>query len=841
MGKIDNYLCKNYVNLVNSTRYFVDLILPLSVEGLFTYHIKKNTFKNIEVGMRVAAPFRGNILYTGIVFKKHTKAPELYKTRSIYQILDDYPIVTVNQLNLWKWMADYYLCTLGQIYKAALPSAFKLQSETIIRKIWGANPKKENLSEKERLVWGALEVVNSLSINKISQLIEIKSTLPTLKKMLDKSLIQIYEQLTEEYKEKKERYIFIHPDLQEKQEKKGKWFDIFSRLEKTPRQKEALIFFLSYKTKENKPLKQVEFLKKSGASQSVLRALIEKKILYSKNLTVDRGVYKDIPVSSIELPKLTTVQQIAYQKINQCFKTIDTVVLHGVMASGKTEIYIQLIQKTIAQGKNVLYLLPEIALTTQLVIRLRKHFGANMALYHSRLHQNERIELWKKILQGSYSLVIGVRSALFLPLSSLGLLIVDEEHETGFKQQKIPPYYHARDAALILAKIQGAKSVLGSATPSLETFYNAQTGKYAWVDLKERYAVSNPPPSIELIDLKERYHNKCMYGLFSKDLLEAIKQTLKEKKQFLLFQNRRGYAPIVQCHSCGFIPECPHCDVSLTYHLNKKILLCHYCRYTRVYLQNCFICGSIAIDYKGFGTQKIEEQLKKKIPYVRVNRMDTDAMHKKFAYEKLMDELQVKDIDGLIGTQMLIKGLDFEEVSLVGVIRADQLLVYPDFRAEERAYQILSQLSGRSGRRELKGRVLIQAFQSDHPILKEVLKQEYRSMCERILQERRQFFYPPYSRLIEITLSHINVSKISTASNQLGELLRFHFGSHLFGPETPTIGRIKGKYLRKILIKFLPDKESLVQSRNYIRKSLKKFYTIKSWKSIHISVNVDPL
>ncbi len=818
----------------------MDLILPLSLEGIFTYNLEENAFKSVEVGMRVAAPFRGNSLYTGIVFKKHTKAPELYKTRSIYQILDDYPIVTEEQLKLWQWMSDYYLCTLGQIYQAALPGAFKLQSETLISKRWEVAPKKGNLSEKESLVWEALERASSLSIDEISQLIETKSTLPTLKKMLDESLIQIHEQLIEKYKVKKERYIFIYPELQGKQEKEERWSEIFSRLEKSPRQKEALMFFLSYKAKENKPLRQVEFLKNSGASQATLRALIEKKILHSEALTVDRVIYEDISGPLIELPELTVAQQIAYQKISRCFKITDTVVLHGVVASGKTEIYIQFIQKTIAQGKNVLYLLPEISLTTQLVVRLRKHFGAHMALYHSRLHQNERAELWRKILQGAYPLVIGVRSALFLPLSSLGLLIVDDEHEAGFKQQESLPYYHARDTALIWAKMQGAKSILGSATPSLETYHNAQIGKYAWVDLKERYAISNPP-SIELIDLKENYHRKCMHGLFSEDLLSAIEETLREKKQFLLFQNRRGYAPIIQCQSCGFVPECAHCDVSLTYHLSKQILLCHYCGYSQANPHYCFMCGSVALDHKGFGTQQIEEQLKTFFMHVRVSRMDSDAMYKKFAYEKLMADFQAKDIDGLIGTQMLAKVLNFEEVALVGIIRADQLLAYQDFRAEERAYQMLSQLSGRSGRRELTGRVLIQTFQRDHPVLKEVLRQGYESMCVRVLQERKRFFYPPYSKLIEITLSHSNVSKISAASDQLGKLLRVYFGPHLFGPETPTIGRIKGKYLRKILIKLLPEKEALVQGRNYIRKAIKNFHTVKAWRSIRLLVNVDPL
>lgn len=824
---------------MNPNGYFVDLILPFSLEGVFTYHLQERDFKMLQVGMRLAVPFRGNGLYTGIVFKKHTKAPDLYKTRSIYQVLDDHPLVTVDQLKLWQWMASYYLCSLGQIYQAALPGAFKLQSETLISKKEKAEP-SECLSEKERLVWEALGRASSLSIDEIARLIGTKNALPIVKKMLDEALVQIQERLVGKYKPKKEHYIFIHPELDKKQKSQEGWSELFAELERSPRQKELLMFYLSCKAKEEGLIKQVDFLKKSGASRAVLKALIEKKILCSEALAVNRLSHKGTFSTFDKEPNLAAAQKMACKGINAGFKNKETVVLHGVMASGKTEIYIRLIQKTIDQGKRVLYLLPEIILTRHLVMRLRKYFGDDMAVYHSRVHQNERAALWRRILQGEYSLVIGVRSAVFLPLSSLGLLIVDEEHEPGYKQKESQPYYHARDTALMWAKIQGAKTILGSATPSLETRYNAEKGKYAWVDLKERYGLS-PRPFIKMIDLKEKYHRKCMHGLFSEDLLAAIKETLKEKKQFLLFQNRRGYSPIVQCQSCGFVPECPHCDVSLTYHLNRQILLCHYCGYSQASPRFCFVCKSADLDNKGFGTEQIEEQLKFFFPDIRVGRMDADAMHKKSAYENLMAEFEAKNIDGLIGTQMLAKGLDFESVALVGVIRADQLLAYPDFRAEERAYQMLSQLSGRSGRRELTGRVLIQTFQSNHPTLKEVVEQAYEDMCKRVSKNRKLFFFPPYSKLIEITLSHTDASRVSLAATELGKLLGAYFGPCLFGPETPLVGRIKDRHLRKILIKISPDKKELFQAREYVRKALKNFHIVKPWRSIRLLVNVDPL
>lgn len=816
--------------------HYVDVILPTLLEGTFTYHLSEERFDKVELGARVAVPFGSSKLYTAIIYRKHHDRPDLYKTKEVYQILDKAPIVTRLQLKFWKWMADYYMCSIGQVYKTALPTALKIESKTRIKAHKNITINTDELSDEELLLWEALRRKSSLNVQEASLVMASKNTLSTVKKFLDNGWIQLEEQLIEKYHPKKASYVFLHPRLEENAVEQA---NIFDSLEKSPQQRKLLLAFFSLKAQLQKPVPLNDLLYQYSSSRSTLKALAQKNILQIRSLTVNHSLHSGDAPEQIS-HTLTKNQEIAYQEISLQFKTKDTVVLHGITSSGKTEIYIRLIQEVLSQGRRVLYLLPEIALTTQLIARLRRHFGDRIGLYHSKYNQNQRVELWQKTLQGSYPIILGARSALFLPLEKTGLIIIDEEHDTAFKQRDIAPHYHARDAALVWAKMQGAKSLLGSATPSLETYQNARTEKYGWITLNQRYGES-VPPLIQTINLKEAHRKKQMQGLFSRELITAMRQTLEEKKQIILFQNRRGYAPFIQCNNCGNIPQCSHCDVSLTYYQVRSIMMCHYCNYTHAKPKLCFACHSIDLDMKGFGTEQVEEQVQLYFPGIRVARMDTDAMRKKFAYEKLIAAFEAQETDVLVGTQMVIKGLDFEAVHLVGVIQADQMLSQPDFRAHERAFQMLIQVAGRTGRRKTQGKVLIQTFQPEHPILKKVVRHDYDSMCQTILSERRQFLYPPYCKMILLTFKHKKFEKLSIALQQLTEQLRLRFREGLLGPRIPSIGKIRNEHLKEILIKIQPESGSLSQSHTFIQNVLLNFYTVKAYRSIKLTIDVDPV
>ncbi|XOD66629.1 MAG: primosomal protein N' [Flavobacteriales bacterium Tduv] len=815
--------------------HYVDVILPTPLEGTFTYHLSEELFDTVEPGMRVAIPFGSNKIYTGIVYSKHHDRPELYKTKEVYQILDKVPIVTKLQLKFWKWIAYYYMSSIGQVYKIALPSAFKIESETRIKAHKNLTINTDKLSNENLLFWETLQRKSSLNVQEASLIIASKNTLSTIKKFLDNGWIQLEEQLVEKYRTKKESYVFLHPRLEDDAAEQA---HIFHSLERSPQQRKLLLAFFYLKARLQKPVLLKNLLDQYSSPRSALKALTQKKILEVRSLNVDFCLHSGYAPD--QTPQtLTNSQEIAYREISSQFETKDTVVLHGITSIGKTEIYVRLIQEVLYQGLRVLYLLPEIALMTQIFSRLRRNFGDRIGLYHSKYDQNQRVELWKKTLQGAYPIILGARSALFLPLEKVGLIIIDEEHDTAFKQRDTAPHYHARDAALVWAKMQGAKCLLGSATPSLESYHNAQTEKYGWVTLNESYRDSKPP-LIQTINLKEAHRKKQMQGLFSRDLISAMQQTLEEKKQIILFQNRRGYAPVIQCQNCGHISQCRNCDVSLTYHQVRSAMVCHYCNYTHPKPKLCFSCHSSDLDMKGFGTEQVEEQVRLYFPEVKVARMDADAMRRKFAYEKLIKAFEAQEIDVLVGTQMVTKDLYFKAVYLFGVIQADQLLSQPDFRAHERAFQILIQVAGRTNRKKEQGKVLIQSFQSEHSILEKVARYDYDAMCQSILSERKKFLYPPYCKMILLIFKHQNFEKLSIAVQHLTEQLRPRFREGLLGPRIPSIGKIRNEHLKEILIKIHPELHSLSQSRAFIQNVLLNFYTVKAYRSIKLTIDVDP-
>lgn len=817
---------------------YVSVILPLALNRVLTYAVPDELAADVIVGGRVVVPVGKKKLYTGIVSQIFDDFDDDIEIKEIISVLDLNPVVTQSQLNLWKWIADYYICSLGEVMKAALPSGLKMESETLV----AANEdfeEVEPLKKTELAVMENLSTSKQTSIEELSKLVKVKNLLPTMQSLLAKGAITLNEQLKDGYKPKMETYVTITDRLLDTDAMNK----AAAELERSPKQLELLLKFLSmssfYVKGEQKEVTKKELLAKADASPAVLQGLIKKNIfrLYDKEIgRIDNSKFANV----VDRYPLTDAQNKAYDEIISNFQQKDVVLLHGVTSCGKTEIYIKLIDEAIASGKQALFLLPEIALTTQLTTRLRRVFGEQLGIYHSKFSDNERVEVWQNMLspEKEYKVILGVRSSIFLPFRNLGIVIVDEEHENTYKQYDPAPRYHARNAAIVLAKIHNAKVLLGSATPSIESYYLAtQTKKYGFVELLTRYA-DIQLPEINVVDVKTERLQKKMTGMFSQKLIDEMSRALSNHEQIILFQNRRGYSPYMECRSCAYVPRCIYCDVSLTLHSKDNSLVCHYCGYTIPVPQFCPSCGNPTLSNRGFGTEKAEEEISKIFPAAKVARLDLDVAKSRKNYESIISDFERGKTDILVGTQMISKGLDFEKVRVVGILSADSMLHYPDFRAHERAFQLISQVGGRAGRHGKRGLVVLQTSDVKHPVVDQVCQNSYRSMYLSQLNERTAFRYPPFYRLINLMVKGKDVDKTEAAAYELAAVLRSHFGQFVYGPDLPVVTRIQALHIRKIMVKL--DVNTNVSPSKMIMKQCVDNILLHH-KSVFVQIDVDPM
>lgn len=812
--------------------YFIEVIVPLSLPKTFTYKVSEAEFSFIKKGMRIAVPFGKSKIYTALAIDLHQTPPSLYEAKEIHQILDEKPIVNEFQINHWFWIASYYMCTIGDVYRGALPSALLLESETLISQNKETFVNESELSDDEFLIFEALQHQSSLKIENIVGILNKKTVLPVIQKLIGKNIISLQEEIHEEYKPKLIKYIRLHENYLEE----ANLIALLDSL-RSDKQKNTVLQYFQLQATDKKPISVKQLTETAQSSAAVVKGLVEKEIFVEYYIQEDRVNFDKNKIDN-ELT-LSGAQQTAFDAIEKSFIEKEVTLLHGVTSSGKTEIYTKLIENHIADGKQVLYLLPEIALTTQLVSRLTAHFGNKVAVFHSKYSNNERVEVWNNVNENkdSAQIVIGARSALFLPFNNLGLIIVDEEHEQTFKQHDPAPRYHARDAAIVLANAHQSKVLLGSATPSIETYYNATSGKFGFVALTERFGRVQMP-EIELVDLKDSYFRKKMKGHFSLTLIEQITEAFENGEQVILFQNRRGYSPVLECLTCGHVPQCPQCDVSLTYHKYKNQLRCHYCGYSMAKPTNCHACSSVDLETKGFGTEQIEMELAELFPQKNIKRMDQDTTRGKYSFEKIIDGFKNREIDVLVGTQMLAKGLDFDNVSLVGIMNADNMLYHPDFRAFERSFQMMTQVAGRAGRAEKRGKVIIQTYNPLHNVIQQVTNNDYDGMYKEQLYERKIYYYPPFYRVIRLTLKHRDFEKLKEGSMWLYQVLQQNLTIPVLGPEEPAISRIRNEYIRTIMIK-MPGDTSIQSTKKTIQKILNSFDLVSQYRTIKVTVNVD--
>ena len=818
--------------------HFVEVILPLSLAKTFTYSVSETEFHYIKKGMRVAVPFGKSKIYTALVIQIHQNKPELYEAKEIHQILDERPIVTEIQIAHWQWIASYYMCAIGDVYRGAMPSALLLESETLISQKTDSFIDTSLLSDDEFLVYEALQQQSSLKIQDIISILNKKNIFPVIQKLVDRNILVLQEEIQESYKPKLVRYVRLHP----KYESNQGLSELLETLKNANKQREIVLRYFQLSASEKtqgqaKPITVKKLVEAANSSSAIVKALIEKEIFEDYFLQEDRVNFNG-KIREDEL-QLSATQQTAFEEIKERFTQKEVCLLHGVTSSGKTEIYIKLIEEYLVTGKQILYLLPEIALTTQLVGRLRTYFGNKVAVFHSKYNNNERIEVWNQVVQNSEKaqVVIGARSALFLPFQNLGFIIVDEEHEPTFKQVDPAPRYHARDAAIVLAYSHKAKVLLGSATPSIETYFNAKSDKFGLVEISKRFG-NVMMPNIELVDLKDKYFRKKMTGHFSDVLIEEITNALSLGEQVILFQNRRGYSPIIECITCGHVPQCQQCDVSLTYHKHKNQLRCHYCGYTMAKPKHCQACSSVDLTTKGFGTEQIEQELISIFPNSKIGRMDQDTTRGKFGFEKIIDSFKNREIDILVGTQMLAKGLDFDNVSLVGIMNADNMLYHPDFRAFERSFQMMTQVAGRAGRSEKQGKVIIQTYNPNHNTIQQVTNNDYLGMYTEQLYDRQIYKYPPYFRIIKLTLKQRDFDKLKDGSMWLYQVMRQNLDMPVLGPEEPVISRIRNEYIRTIIVK-IPQNTSIGNTKKMIQKILNSFEAVAQYRAIKVTSNVD--
>ncbi|MBK7442235.1 MAG: primosomal protein N' [Bacteroidetes bacterium] len=811
---------------------FADVILPFALEKNYTYAVPQEFAVMLTPGMRVEVPFR-NKSYTGIVAKIHNLVPAGYAPKFIIALPDHLHIVNKIQLEFWQWMAGYYMCSTGDVMNAALPAPYKLSSETIIVLHQQANIDANVLDDKEYIIAEALSIQKELTLKDIQLILQQKTIQPTIKSLIEKGIVYVKEELKEIYTPKTEKFVVLNKQYHEEKEL-SKLFDAMQKHEK-----QLNILMVYYQmAQDNHPVKKSLLLRKSGAGAGVLKTMVKNEIFIEYDEQVSRlQLYGNDQINDIVINEEQTRALIETRELLQ---EKSTVLIHGVTGSGKTEVYIELIKEYITAGKQVLYLLPEIALTTQIISRLKKRFGNQIGVYHSKFNQNERIEIWQKVLSNEYKIILGARSALFLPFNELGLIIIDEEHDYSYKQHEPAPRYHARDAAIYLAYLHKAKTVLGTATPCIETYFQAVNGKFGLVKMFKRYA-DMAMPEIQIADVKEEEKNKTMHSHFTSALVGRMKYALDAKEQIILFQNRRGYAPFLICEACGWTPRCINCDVNLVYHKFSNELRCHYCNYTSSTYNVCPACGSSRIIIKGFGTEKIDDELQYLFPDAKTGRLDLDTVKSKHGHEKILHAFELGDIDILTGTQMVTKGLDFDNVNLVGILSADQILNFSDFRAAERAFQMITQVSGRAGRKNRKGLVMIQAIAINHPVLQFVRQHDYAGFYKKEIAERQQFGYPPFTRLIRITLRHSKVETVNKTAAWLGGELKNQLGERVLGPAIPGIPRIRNKYLSEIMIKYPNNRVSGEFVKNIIKLEVEKLQLNPAHKRVEILIDVDPM
>ena len=820
---------------------FADVILPLPLEGNFTYSLPKSFSNLVQVGCRIIVPFGTSKYYSAIVVKLHDTIPS-YPTKEAMELLDSSPIVTTAQLKLWKWIADYYLCTIGDVYKAALPSGLKLESESSVmynEEFIGDN----TLTPSEEKIIQILEEDTVQTLSSLQKKTGIKNILPVIKRLLDKNAIRIKEEVKRTYKPRMATYVRITEAFFNETQLN----EILTQLKRSAKQADLLMKYASLAgisaalALQNKDLlKEItkqELIENTACTPSVLKALCQKGVLELYQKPIGRIAQQYLPTELIIQP-LSEDQTRAREEIKDAWKQHDVCLLHGVTSSGKTEVYIHLMKEVIEAGKQVLFMLPEIVLTAQLTDRLKRVFGDRLGVYHSRYPDAERVEVYQKMLSDSpYDIIVGVRSSIFLPFKNLGLIIIDEEHETSFKQQDPAPRYQARNVALVLAKTSNAKTLLGSATPSLESYSNAKTGKYGLVQLDKRYG-NVQLPQIEVVNMREMAKKKMMVGPFTPQLIERIRQALQQRKQVILFQNRRGYAPMMECKTCGWTPRCQKCDVSLTLHRNMRQLTCHYCGASYPIPQKCPNCEEQQLMGRGYGTERIGDCLQEIFPTARIARMDLDTTRSRLHYEKIITDFQHFKTDILVGTQMVTKGLDFERVSVVGILNAGTMLNQPDFRSYEHAYQMMEQVAGRAGRKDEQGYVVLQTQDVEASAIQQVVRHDYIAMYEEQMQERSLFNYPPNCRLIYVYLKHRDERVLDSLSRDYANLLRKIFGQRILGPDTPPIAKVQMMYIRKIIVK-IELTASMAEARKRLREIQEYVTGLQQYKTALIYYDVD--
>lgn len=818
---------------------FAEVILPLAVQGTYTYRIPSTM--EVGAGWRVLVPFGRKKYYTAIVVMTHDIEPQGYKVKEILAVLDEGPVLRHPQLKFWQWIADYYLCTVGEVYKAAVPSGLKVESETFI----SPNPDYEEetpgmLSDRERVILDFTNQRGKVQITELSNATGFKNVESIVSRLLDKGAVHVAERMMDNYRPKTETCVRLTINREDEKSLHA----LFDKVKRAKKQEQLLLAYLdlSHWLQRSKPVAEVTqeaLLKRSGCTQPVLAAARKNEIFEIYKREINR--FELLGTGRVELPTLSAVQDTAYKQIHSSFHDKEITLLHGVTSSGKTSIYMHLINDAMQLGKQVLYLVPEIALTTQLTQRLQRVFGERLLIYHSKFSDNERVDIWKKLLTSNDPcVIIGVRSSVFLPYSNLGLVIVDEEHDTSYKQQDPAPRYNGRDTAILLAHMHGAKVVLGSATPAIETYYKATTGRYGLVELTTRYD-DIEMPLVHIIDTKKAWKKHEMNGLFSQELTDECRKALKNDEQVILFQNRRGYAPMVRCKDCAWVPTCENCDVSLTYHRHVDTLTCHYCGYTITLPTVCPACGGANIEVVGYGTERIEDEIDKAFPGEKISRMDLDTTRSKSSYDRIIDDFSKHKTNILVGTQMVTKGLDFDAVSIVGILNADTMIHFPDFRSHERAFNMMEQVAGRAGRKHKQGKVIIQSSDPSHPVIERVVSHDYKGFYDQQIADRQQFGYPPFTRIINIYLKHKQDDVVVEMALRYSNLLRQVFGQRVLGPEAPMVARVQTMYIRQIVLK-MELNASMVKVKKILRERYENLLATDSrMRSTRLYFDVDPV
>jgi primosomal protein N' (replication factor Y) (superfamily II helicase) len=820
---------------------FAALLLPVPIPRTFTYRVPAKLNEHVKVGQRAIVQFGDRKILTGLIVSLSNNPPKDHEAKYILELLEDFPSVTELQLKFFEWMAAYYMCTLGEVMNAALPAGLKLSSESMVQLHPAFNLDESDFafSEKELILLKRLQH-ETLSYSDIAKFLGVKYIYSILKSLTGKNAIVLFEEVKEKYKPRTEKRIRLTPAFTTDSALE----ELFKTLAAKPKQEGVLLKYLQevqvlHNPEDNRSGIAKKNILSEDISESSLNTLIKNQVLEEFEIVVPRFDTESLP----DLPPflLSEDQQRAQTEIFKSFEQHDITLLHGITGSGKTEIYINLIKKALESEAQVLYLLPEIALTTQIVYRLKKVFGSSMGVYHSKFSDNERVEVWNGVLNGKLKFVVGVRSSIFLPFDNLGLIIVDEEHDASYKQQEPSPRYHARDASLVMAQLHHAKVLLGSATPSVETYYHAEQNKYGLVKLEKRFGDANLP-TILLADMGEERKRKTVKGEFSSLLLKNIEETLSKKEQVIIFQNRRGYSPMVNCEDCGWVPKCVNCAVSLTYHQFRNSLVCHYCGYKESLPNRCPVCTSARLITVGYGTEKLEEELKLYFPESQVQRMDLDTTRSKSSYETIIDQFKKGETNILVGTQMVTKGLDFDKVSLVGVFNADRMMHFPDFRSYERAYQLITQVSGRAGRRDKPGTVVIQTSSPDHTVLNHILRYKFQEFYATQISDRKNHGFPPFTRLIELTVKHIDKKICREAATLLAEELKKELhGVRILGPGEPMVSKIRNLFLMTILIKIQRGSGELAASKALIQKKIEFILKEKSFRNARIVPDVDPV